>query len=181
MPVPVFTAGEILTASNMNLVGLWKIASGNLAGITTSGSDLSGIFSSSFRNYRLIVNVTAASTSTRLDMQFLVGTTPTGNYYHGGIGADYASNATVYFSRSNNDSELDMPDTASTARNLTMDIYNPNVAINTMFSGTYVDVGSIYHYNWGGLVTGTAQHTGIRFKSSAGTIGLTYAVYGYRA
>ena len=82
MPVPVFTAGEVLTAANMNQIGLWKVASGSIA-LTTSPVNITSVFDDTkFSNYRVLFNVTNRSGTNSFYIKFIAGTTPTSvNYF----------------------------------------------------------------------------------------------------
>lgn len=179
MSYPSFSAGDVLTASDMNAVGLWKIASGSLS-LTTTATNVTGVFSSDYKQYRLLLNNTARSTSNRIDMKYIVGTTATStNYYQGGIASDFSSNTTVYMQRSNNDSQF-YGITSNSLTFITMDIANPNVAASTLHSGTCIDNNSGYGYSFGGLNQTTNQFTGFQLFTSTGTATVEYQVFGYR-
>lgn len=179
MPVPVFTAGETLDASEMNAVGLWKIADGTLS-LTTTPSNVTGVFSSTYRNYRLVLNITARSTSNRFDMKYLVGTTPTSSaYYNGGIGGDFASNTTMYYQRSNNDPQLYFDTQAGTATYI-IDICDPNTAFGTTHHGSQASAQNALSYRFGGVQGSASLFTGFQLFTSTGTMTMEYRVYGYR-
>jgi len=57
MPVPDFSPGEVLTAAAMDSIGLWLVYSSSFTGVT-SNSLPNGTFTSSFRNYRIVYNIT---------------------------------------------------------------------------------------------------------------------------
>ena len=185
MTYPSFNSGEVLTASDMNAVGLWKVTSGSISALSTTGTNITSIFNNTnYKNYRIILQITAASTSNRLQLQMLLGTTPatTGAYYAGGLASDYAANTTLYFQRSNGDTSLFLTNTnGSTNRFISFDIYGPNQAITTMFSnGSYIDTTGIYHYAWGGAHAVATAYDGIKLATNTGTMDVTYAVYGYK-
>ena len=179
MPVPVFTAGETLDASEMNAVGLWKIASGTLS-LTTTPTNVTGVFSSTYKQYRLLLNVTNKSASIRVDMKYIVGTTATSTaYYQAGIGSDYTANATLYYQRSNNDPQL-YGIASSALLSASLDIYNPNKAALTMHHGTIVDANFGFPYMVGGSQNSSTQFTGFQLFTSTGTATVEYQVFGYR-
>jgi hypothetical protein len=145
MPVPDFAPGEVLTAAAMDRVGLWKIATGTLS-LTTTPTNVTGVFSSDYKQYRLLLNVTNKSASIRVDMKYIVGTTPTStNYYQAGIGSDYTFNNTLYYQRSNADTQL-FGIASSALLSQSIDIYNPNKAALTMHHGTLVDANFGFPY-----------------------------------
>ena len=68
---PVFTAGQVLTAAQMNKIGLWEVYPETaVTGVSTITRD--GVFTSDFTNYLLIITGTNAS-SGNMNMQFRVG------------------------------------------------------------------------------------------------------------
>ena len=179
MPVPDFSPGEVLTAAAMDSIGLWKIADGSLS-LTTSATNVTGVFSSTYKNYRVLLNVTARSTTGRVDMKYIVGTTATSaNYFQSGIGSDYASNATVYYQRSNNDNQFFGLSSASQT-SLSFDVFNANAALQTLHNGTVMDRNLGFPYAFGGLQNGAIAFTGFQLFTSTGTATVEYQVFGYR-
>jgi hypothetical protein len=179
MTFPVFTSGEVLRAADMNAVGMWKVASGTLS-LTTSASNVTGVFGADYKQYRLLLNVTARSTTNRVDMKYLVGTTPTStNYYQSGIGADFSADATLYYQRSNNDAQF-FGIGSSSITALSFDIYNPNKADFTMHTGTILNANFSFPYIVGGANRTTNQFTGFQLFTSTGTATVEYQVFGYQ-
>jgi hypothetical protein len=179
MTFPVFNVGETLRAADMNAVGLWKVASGTLS-LSTTPTNVTGVFSSDYKNYRVLLNVTNKSASIRVDMKYIVGTTATtGNYFQAGIGSDYTFNNTLYYQRSNNDSQL-FGIQSSALLSQSLDIYNPNKAALTMHHGTLVDANTGFPYMVGGSQNSSTQFTGFQLFTSSGTATVEYQVFGYR-
>jgi len=179
MSFPSFASGEVLTAADMNAVGLWKVASGTLS-LSTTPSNVTGVFSSTYKQYRLLLNVTNKSASIRVDMKYIVGTTATSSaYYQAGIGSDYGANATLYYQRSANDAQF-FGIASSALLSQSMDIYNPNKAASTMHHGTVVDVNNGYPYMVGGSQLSNTQFTGFQLFTSSGTATVEYQVFGYQ-
>jgi hypothetical protein len=179
MSYPSFSVGEVLTAADMNAVGLWKVASGTLS-LTTTPTNVTGVFSSTYKQYRLLLNVTNKSASIRVDMKYIVGTTATSTaYYQAGIGSDYTANATLYYQRSNNDPQF-YGIASSALLSASLDIYNPNKAATTMHHGTLVDANFGFPYMVGGSQNSSTQFTGFQLFTSAGTATVEYQLFGYR-
>ena len=180
MSFPSFVSGEVLTAADMNAVGLWLVGSGTLS-LTTSATNVTGVFSPTYRNYRVLLNVTAKSTTNRIDTRFIVGTTPTNSlYYFAGIGSDFAANAPVYYQRSSNDAQIFGFSTSNDGA-MTLDIMTPNVAAQrTYVQGNYTDLFTGHGFAIGGLQNSTNQHTGFQLFTSTGTATVQYQVFGYR-
>jgi hypothetical protein len=179
MPVPDFSPGEVLTAAAMDSIGLWKVASGTLS-LTTTATNVTGVFSSDYKQYRILLNCTARSGVNRVDMRYINGTTPTSaNYYQGGIGGDYSANTTLYYQRSSNDNQI-FGYSNSSLFSMSIDIYNANKAAQTHNHGTYVDGNSGYSFTIGGMQGGSLVFTGFQLFTSAGTATVEYQVFGYR-
>ena len=91
MSFPVFASGDVLNASDMNAVGLWKIVTTG----TTSSSNLivDNVFTSTFTNYRLVFSGITASNVTGLSLLWRSGgsTINLANYYGLRIGWSYLS------------------------------------------------------------------------------------------
>jgi hypothetical protein len=178
MGYPDFVSGDVLNASDMNAVGLWKVASGTV-NLTTAWTNITGVFSSTYTNYRVLMNVTARSTANRFDWRYIVGTTEsTASYFASGIGSDYAANTTMYFQRSNNDSVFFFDNSAALS-SYALDIYRPNEAATTYHTGHVMNnTGVAYSVGGGHFVAN--QNTGFRLACNTGTMTVKYAIYGYR-
>jgi hypothetical protein len=180
MTFPTFTVGETLRAADMNAVGMWKVASGTLS-VTTSGTNLTGIFGADYKQYRVLLNYTARSTTNRVDIRYLVGTTSTVvGYYQAGIASDFASNTTLYMQRSSNDNCFFGISTSSAQLSASFDIFNANKADATMHQGHMNDRNSGYVYSFGGLQTSSTAFTGMQFFTNTGTATVEYQIFGYR-
>jgi hypothetical protein len=176
---PDFTTGQVLTAAQMSAIGLWEVASGTLS-LTTSATNVTGVFSSTYKQYRVLLNTTAKSTTNRVDMKYIVGTTPTStNYYMGGIGGDYSVNAVIYYQRSNADAQI-FGLSSNNNQSMTLDIFNANKAATTLHQGNVADNQSGYSYAIGGMQNSSSQFTGFQLFTSAGTATVEYQVFGYR-
>jgi hypothetical protein len=179
MPVPDFAPGEVLTASAMDSIGLWKVSSGTLS-LTTTATNVPGVFSSTYKQYRLLLNVTARSTTNRVDFRYIAGTTSTNSgYYNGGIGGNYTADSAIYAQRSNNDPQMYGQSTTGFLM-MSMDIYNANKTVATTHIGNYVDRDTGYAYSFGGVQIATTAFTGFQLFTSTGTATVEYQVFGYR-
>jgi hypothetical protein len=92
---PVFTAGQVLTAAQMNLVGWWKITTATFS--ATSAVNVDNVFTSDYRNYAIVLEYTTSSTN-NLQMQLRVGGVSAATNYN--IQAFNASSTVLTGSRS---------------------------------------------------------------------------------
>jgi hypothetical protein len=174
MPVPNFAVGEVLTAANMNQVGLWLVDSE----VFTTSNSFELLMPNTFEHFRLILKVSATSTTLEARGQLFNGATGSvGNYtwyITGPVNSENASQTTVK-----------LGGTFSTVQRITttVDILDATVARRTDFQGfTWSDTGA------GGLLAGTllAQHVTaaaydrIKITTSTGTMTGTAYLYGYR-
>ena len=112
----------------------------------------------------------------------LNGTTPasSGDYYCGGIGGTWASATAVYFERTSGNQELRLGAATNQDRSLMFDIMYPHEAEYTTFSGHATFIGDALTYSFGGTFLLQTAYNGFQLFTSAGTIKLNYALYGYR-
>jgi len=198
MPVPVFTVGEVLTAANMNAVGLWRVTGctvtsvgGTAAtasnGVITVGNGntsvtVSNAFSADFDNYRIIFNGFGASVggqSIKFQLSASTGTT----YSMGGLYTTFGSATLNGYGPAATTSWTDpLPlDTSSNGGH--MDIYQPHLTRQTFFTSMGVREGtnSDGWYMMTGQDTSTASSTGFVISPISGSFtGGTVRVYGYR-
>lgn len=59
MGYPVFASGDVLTATDMNAVGLWKVATVSFTSQTTGILD--NVFSSNYDHYKIVISTTATT------------------------------------------------------------------------------------------------------------------------
>jgi hypothetical protein len=162
----------------------WQTLNGGLVFIksVTVGSGVTsaavtGVFSSTFDNYRIVIANVDTSTLTNIRLQ--LGATTTGYY-----ASQYYDNATGTpapgTDRINNSSSSLIGVTSQDDdTNSSFDIYGPNLAKRTQWSGTYASGG--YSGWFGGLLANTTQYTDFTLGVGAGTMtGGTIRVYGYQ-
>lgn len=176
---PVFTTGAVLTAAQMNGIGLWLTGSVALAGQTTAS--ISNCFNSDFENYMLVWNVRGvAGTSASLSYQLALNGTPNataGSYIVGGrfvgfpgVGASDFNAATTSFNGSF---------FSSFTNNGSILLSQPFAALQTAMTGTYLSQNASV---WlGGYHNQMISYNGLYFFNStaAGMYG-RIGVYGMR-
>ena len=181
MPVPDFSPGEVLTASAMDSIGGWLVASQDFS--AADPLNLTGIFDSKFVNYR--VNLTYfGSVATNLNMNFFSGvnTLFSGNSYfryaysvNGGV----VTNRTVATSTTLNVAIHQT--SAAQQTSVEMMFFHPtsNSQRKYMYSQFFdAQTGDAYYLQHQ-IVDNTA-FTGLRLDAASGTITGKIRVYGFR-
>jgi hypothetical protein len=174
---PDFTAGQILTAAQMNAVGLWLVKSETIGSAVTS-VNVTSAFNADFENYHVTISGGVCSTNTDLRLQ--LGATTTGYYaaynrvvYSTGAASPIADNNAANFSRA----AFGTPNSL----NGTFDLLMPFAAKNTMYHGAFIAAGSAFNAGTGsGFLDNSTSYTAFTLIVPTGTItGGTIRVYGY--
>jgi hypothetical protein len=179
---PVFTAGQVLTAAQMNAVGLWKVDSGTFSAVT-SVSLPNGTFTADYDNYRLMFVLTTVATDATLTGRMRdSGTDNSGSNYQfalrgmttGATPVDANSAGTTSFAFMTSDNTV-IRYAAS------IDIYGPAIARATNLFSTVVSTSTtaIFQYQVGGQTHNLANaYDSFSFISTQNITG-SYWVYGY--
>lgn len=184
MAIKTWSAGEVVTANDTNFylsnAGLVYVAQGSL-NLTTTRQNVLNVFSSTYKNYKIIFNITTRSTTNSWNMHWLVGSTLVAmNYYQGGIGSDFSANTVIYFPRSNNSDSFAM-DSSQSPASYSIDVMSPQLNVPTRHYGQTASAGvGPFSYSFGGAQTQSLQVTGFQLYTQSGTATMEYTVYGYR-
>ena len=181
MSFPSFATGEVLTAADMNAVGMWLVKEETI-GATVTAVAVDDAFTSDFVNYRVLVQGgTQSVANSVLLMQLTAGGTPSpGSYFGTFVFTSYATSA---LSVLNTNSGSNWPYVAMALGNNSLsggfDIYQPSIASRTSFGG-FTNRGDI-----SGYVSGyhdiADPYDGFTLSINAGTMtGGVVRVYGYR-
>ena len=182
MTFPVFSAGEVLRAQDMNAVGMWEVASGALS---SSGTNFVGCFTADYRNYRIVLDDVFISADTDFCWQGLVGSTAqtSSTYWNAALGFSAGSVAYNQATVTVNPGRTIASSVGSDrAFALTMDIFRPQLATYTLFNAHFCQFQTDnFRFRTGsGGFTPTTQLDGIRFLSAGGqTISGNVTIYGY--
>ena len=174
---PVFSSGAVLTAAQMNSVGMWLVSKttvGSAVATVTTGT----VFSADYDNYRVIIRGVKSSLGGNLLINF--GATVTG--YYGSLYYDSYTGASTGALRRNNGANLQCGTAENTlAEQVTsMDIANPFLATSTSLNGTYY--GNAFSGWFGGTQASATSFTTLTIRADGGTLtGGTITVYGYRS
>jgi hypothetical protein len=186
MALPVtFVAGEVLEAAQLNSnftylegVGGLQLVKTQVIGSAVASVEVTGAFSSTYDNYKIIVSGGAISANNNMKLQ--LGATTTG-YYAGLARVTYSTGAAAT-AADNNASSFSRAGAANTnGIGMNFDLLGPNLAKNTFIGGTFVDnVAAGSGGSFGGFLNDTTAYTAFTIIPSAGTLtGGTIRVYGY--
>lgn len=180
MAIKTFTTGEVLTASDTNTylanAGLVYIKSVTIVS-GASTTPVTNCFSSTYDNYRVVIN--GVQTSAALGLCIRLGSTATG-YFGNMSHALYTAtaftlvpmnNATFFY--------VGLSDNSAPSTSTSFDIFQPYLTTKTMYSGVYYGRG--YMGNFGGSLENSTSYTDLNVLNESGTLTSgTITVFGYR-
>ena len=174
---PTFSAGSILTAAQMNSVGLWLVKTQTIGNAVASVA-VTGAFSSNYDNYKIVIS--GGTQSADAAIQIILGSSITG--YYGFLVYGDSATSTVSGAGSNNAVSMKWigGGKAGFASHATVEILNPYKAAYTTFAnGSYQNSGNY------GTMQGehrvATSYTGFTISPESGTLtGGTIAIYGYK-
>jgi hypothetical protein len=183
MTYPSFSVGEVLTAADMNAVGLWKIKTATVASAADSGTAFQSIFSSSYDSYKIVCHTLTAATNGALPrMTFYYGTnTEQITTYYSGV-TNSIFNGTSNLTSVNNGAYIGLGAAADNIGDsaFVIDILGVGSSGKGTVNIQYVDAYNGSFASGGGLVGTTRTYTGVKFFMSTGNIAMTATVYGYK-
>ncbi len=185
MAIKTFATGEVLTASDTNTYlansGLVYITSTTI-GSAVSSVTVSNVFSSTYDNYKIMVNGGTASGADAVTLK--LGATATG-YYMGMNRASYDT-GTANTLNDNNQAYWRYFCICNTdAITMDVDLFDPFNAKPTRIHGWWVDAraGAFSSGAGAGYLAGTTSYTAFTLANLTGGVtmtGGTITVYGYR-
>lgn len=175
MGFPSFTTGEILTAADMNAVGLWLVKS-QTVGTAVSSVQVTGAFSAAYDSYRIIYDGGVASTALTLSLTLGSSTT---TYNMSLPYVTYGSGAPAGTSLVNASAWTLVGYGTTNYVGLGVDLYSPNLPRFTRIAGSYVAENEAGGYF--GIHKTASAYTSFTVTTSTGTLtGGAIRVYGYR-
>jgi hypothetical protein len=177
---PVFSSGAVLTAAQMNAVGMWKITEASTIGASLS---ISNCFTSDFKNYRIVWNIDGATNLANLVFRWRLNTTDQNafTYYYGFNENTAAATAFVGFSGANGAIIGRLNDNAFYPSNGSFEVGNPLLGRVQGGTFTYIEQNATITSGQGGFnYTTTGAWNGFSLICSSGVASITAAVYGYR-
>ena len=177
MTFPSFSVGEVLTAADMNAVGLWLVKT-QTVGTGVSSVIVTDCFSANYENYLFYYNNYTGNTNASLRLQFNNSTGTT--YQLGGFFGSFGSAAFNGYGPAATDRFVDFGQIQTTATSTVAQIMSPFATGPTRIQSQSSSGGGYYHMY--GRDSASASNTGFTLShSAAGTItGGTIRVYGYR-
>lgn len=172
---PDFTAGEILTAAQMNAIGVWLVKSQTI-GSAVSSVTVTDAFTADFPSYRVVVSNCVPSTT--LSLNITLGSTATG-YVWSGYYVDPAT-GTLNANSSNGTTSWAsfMPATTAGLSGF-FDLIDPQLARPTKIFAANSRAGLTIDYQ--GLLTDTTAYTAFTLTTTTGTLtGGTIRIYGFK-
>jgi hypothetical protein len=179
MGFPSFNAGEVLTAADMNAVGLWLVKSQPI-GAGASNVVVTNAFSTDFDNYK--ITLTGGVGTGIANYSCVLGSTATG-YFSSRI-KNQPNNGSVVGNGIDNSTSWGYFGQGNTGWiNVNCDVLNPFLARTTVYNGSYMiengsnsEIGTTQ-----GFQTSTTSFTGFTITFGGTTVtGATLRVYGYR-
>ena len=178
---PVFSSGQVLTATQMNSVGIWKVGSQTVGNAVTYVT-VSSVFTSDYDNYKIVYLGGTSSASAVLFRMQLEGITGA-NYYSSGM-QQTAISSTVVTNNVAGTTVWDLGYTGNQFMRWEIDISNTSAVGNgktanvaySCYDSTNSYGGTSAHW----LISGSGT-TGFTFAPATGTIsGGQIYVYGYK-
>ncbi len=184
MPVPVFSTGEVLTAANMNSVGLWKVAAGTFSNTTTIVAD--GVFTTDFAHYKIMVSLQPNATGTggtEFQLRAAGANLAGSSYVWQGISQNVANNPGPNNGSGTTGWYLSNFYSATAGSNVSeITLFNPKKTASTGWANTTTfdwPGPSYYVRTSNGFYTPTTQADGFRIVPTSAITG-SYTIYGFR-
>jgi hypothetical protein len=177
---PDFTTGAVLTAAQMNAVGLWLVGSTSF-GPTATSAELDNVFTSDFQTYE-IHWIIFPSTAVNMFMQMRTGgaNNATANYSSQKSSFSTTTVATARTTGQTSFSPADIYNT-SDANTGKITVFRPKETARTTFIATaQTSFGDTISWQATGQFGATTAFDGFRFFTSGGTFSGNMKVYGYR-
>jgi hypothetical protein len=174
---PDFSSGAVLTAAQMNSVGMWLVKT-QTVGAAVSSVTVTGAFSADYDNYLILMNNSTPSANASIAIQ--LGGSVTG--YYGFMNYGTVAVNTPLGAGRNNTAQLNWigGGTAGQHAAVSVQVLNPFKAAYTKFTNGAYQNGSDYGTMQGEHRVGTS-YTSFTLTPDAGTLsGGTIRVYGYR-
>ena len=186
MTYPDFSSGEVLTSSDMDRIGLWKIATQSWSAATQV--DFLNVFSSSFTNYRIVFDYWTVTVGENhlFRLRDSGGIIATTSYYTQRL--ESATTTVNGLNVGGGTSTAWFPTYINTGTGTLvsghMDIFRPNETVATTAVGQFIrnDPSFMYTVQFAGHNSSTSAMTGFSLvRNSTATMTGKASVYGYNS
>lgn len=182
MTFPVFASGDVLTATDMNAVGLWRVATGTASAASTLS--VNSCFTSDYENYMIVWNGRASVDDRSLQLRFRASGTDAATGYRRTINQIYPGLNPAAAGGSNAATELGVG-SVSTGKDSAciIFVFAPQTAKESLLNGLCTHVqssGNIDTYSFWGMLNNTTSYDGFTLFPNTGNITGTVRVYGLR-
>lgn len=182
MTFPVFASGDVLNASDMNAVGLWRVATGTAT--TASTLSVNSCFTSDYENYLVTWNGLSSGNDVGFNFRFRASGTDATTDYRRVASQMYPGIGNPAVGGSNTATEISLGTISSTNRSASSYfVMAPQVAQRSIVHGQMTHVqsgGTIDAYTIHGFLNNTTSYDGFTIYPASGTITGTVCVYGIR-
>lgn len=174
MSFPSFATGEVLTATDMNAVGLWRITTATVSGTTFS---VNNCFSNDYENYRVVLQgLTGAAVGTSFRLRVAGADNNSLNYFSGWEFITWGGGSSgVYGDSANANFQWAYADT--NPQDFVFEFYRPFQTAWTGFSALGYAPDSMR--SGAGRHQVAASFTGFSIINTGGWTGGKITVYGY--
>lgn len=191
MAYPSFAVGDVLAASDMNAVGLWRVtnctvtSSGGTAatasnGVITIGAGNTSVtvnsaFSADYANYLITFQYCLATTG---DPGLLLKLGSVNLYYGATVYYAYDASGDGVTKR-NADPDWNIGYVGANNYSAQVRLFAPQLAVRTSMTCNFA--GDLYYGTSSGMLANTTQYTSFNLTTSSSSLaGGTVRVYGYR-
>lgn len=175
---PTFTVGQVLTAAQMNAVGMWKTGSYTFTGQTTA--QINNCFTDDFDKYQIVYNLRLGSGAAGINMRLSSGGTPNAtaaSYVVGGRYVGYPTVGAADFNGAYTEWQFTYTGTFSAA--LSIIVTDPKAARPTAFTGNAASTNAAVSF--AGYHNQSVAYDGIYlFNTGATAMYGTVNIYGFR-
>lgn len=177
MPIPSgYTSAQIVQAVPTGINSALVLITTQTIGTAVSSVPVTGVFSSTYDNYKIVISGGTASVNDE-NCGITLGSTTTG-YYAGYIGTVFSGSATSGIGSNNASSWTRIVGLMTNGLNANFELNGPNLAKRTFITGFHVQ--DTVARSYGGYLDNTTQYTGFTITPASGTLtGGTVRVYGY--
>jgi len=174
---PDFSSGAVLTAAQMNAVGLWLVKT-QTVGTAVASVAVTGAFSTDYDNYKIVYS--NGVTSATGELRVILGATTAG-YSNALVYGAYAGGAATVVGNAAAANWNFMGYGSTGAVSMNFELYQPFLTKNTFMSSTHIQFAGLVAGTNNGVLANTTSYTGFTITPASGTMtGGTIRVYGYR-